>query len=243
MREASESKTATNTDTRAFCFPNNACFGVVYGHKTTIIHIMKNFFVSFMALVAIVCFSSCKSQQPTSAAAPKSAVSSAIGQALPDEPCITLAEEAPAIRKYGNGSHFKEATARNIAEAQARASFARSIASAITTATEEIGVSLSQYVGDDTEGKSVSDQSGEANDFVMSIAKEVVKNTHPIKTSRYIKPNNQFNVYVCLEYMGTENQMVEQAEGALKEKIAPEDRAKLEKRHDDFRQRVLNSLK
>ncbi len=203
---------------------------------------MKKLFI-FAAIVGAVSLASCKTQQPTSSAAPKSAVTSAIGQALPDEPCITLSEEAPAIRKYGNGTHFKEATARNIAEAQARGAFARSIAAAITTATEDLGVSLDKYAGDDTEGKSVSDQSGEANDFVMSIAREVVKNTHPIKTSRYIKPNNQYNIYVCLEYMGTENQMAEQAESALKDKISADDRAKLEKRHDDFRQRVLSALK
>ncbi len=193
-------------------------------------------------VLAALSFSSCGSQKAVSTGAPKSTVNSAIGQALPEEPCITLAEEAPAIRKYGNGIHFKESTARNIAEAQARASFARSIAAAIATATEEIGVSLEKYAGDETTGHSVSDQSGESNDFVMSIAQEVVRNTHPIKVSRYIKSNNQYNIYVCLEYMGSENQMVEKAESALKDKISPEDRAKLEQRHNDFRQRVLNAI-
>lgn len=199
--------------------------------------------ISISAGVIIVIFSSCGSQKPSTSQAPKSAINSAIGQAIPEEPCMALAEEAPTIRKYGNGTHFKESTARNIAEAQARAAFARSIASAITTGTEEIGVSLEKYAGDNESGSSVSDQSGESNDFVMSIAQEVVRNTHPIKTTRYLKSNNQYNVYVCLEYMGTENQMIEKAESALKDKISPEDRQKIEKRHDDFRQRVYNSLK
>ncbi|MDE6303599.1 MAG: hypothetical protein K2M01_02130 [Paramuribaculum sp.] len=202
---------------------------------------MKKIIWTMSAVVALT-VASCSSQKASVSGAPKSAVTSAIGQALPDEPCITLAEEAPAIRKYGNGIHFKESSARNIAEAQARGSFARSIAAAITTATEEIGVSLDKYAGDEAEGHSVSDQSGEANDFVMSIAQEIVRNTHPIKTSRYIKPNNQYNVYVCLEYMGTENQMAENVESAVKDKISPDDRAKLEKRHDDFRKRVLKTL-
>ncbi|MDE6206564.1 MAG: hypothetical protein K2M55_02025 [Muribaculaceae bacterium] len=202
-----------------------------------------NKIIVFVAVVATLLLTSCGSQKPATSSAPKSAVNSAIGQALPDEPCITLQEEAPAIRKYGNGVHFKEATARSLAEAQARAAFARSIAAALTTATEEIGVSLEKYAGDDATGRSVSDQSGESNDFVMSIAQEIVKNTHPIKTSRYLKPNNQYNIYVCLEYMGTENEMVDKAEGSLKDKISADDRAKLEKRHDDFRQRVLNTLK
>ena len=201
----------------------------------------KTIFISLVAITAVL--SSCGSQKPTATAAPKSAVASAIGQALPDEPCITLSEEAPAIRKYGVGVHFKEATARNYAIAQAHASFAKSIASAVTAATEEIGVSLSKYAGDESTGHSVSDESGEGNDLVLSIAEEVVRNTHPIKTSRYLKPNNQYNIYVCLEYMGSENQMVEQVETVLKDKISPDDRAKLEKRHDDWRQRVFNNLK
>ena len=204
---------------------------------------MKTIISISVAVIAAMGLSSCGSQKATTTTAPKSAVSSAIGQALPDEPCILLQEEAPAIRKVGNGTHFKEATARNIAEAQARGSFARSIAAAITTATEEIGLSLEKYAGDETTGRSVSDHSSEANDFVMSIAQEIVRNTHPIKTSRYLKPNNQYNIYVCLEYMGSENQMVEKAEGALKNKILDDDRAKLEQRHDDFRQRILNTLK
>lgn len=179
----------------------------------------------------------------TTKQAPTSALRSSIGETLPEEPCITIAEQAPSIRKYGNGQHFKESTARNLAEAQARASFARSIAAAITTATEEIGVSLEKYAGDNDGGRAVSDQSGEGNDYVMSIAKEIVKNTHPIKTSRYLKSNNQYNIYVCLEYMGSENQMAEEIEKVLKDKISPEDRAKLEKRHDDFRKRVLNATK
>lgn len=198
--------------------------------------------VFLLLLVLTIGLTSCVSQKPTASTAPKSAVASTLGQALPDEPCIILSEEAPAIRKYGNGVHYKEATARNIAEAQARASFARSIAAAIVTATEEIGVSLSKYAGDDTTGKSVSDESSEANDMVSSIASEIVNNTHPIKTTRYLKPNNQYNVYVCLEYMGSENQMAKDIETAVKDKISPDDRTKLEERHDNFRQRVLNSL-
>lgn len=204
---------------------------------------MKNLVSILTAFVAVLTISSCSSQKPIASGAPKSTVNSVMGQALPEEPCIVLSEEAPAIRKYGNGTHFKEATARSIAEAQARASFARSIAAALTSATEEIGMSLEKYAGDDVSGRSVSDQSAESNDLVQSISQEIVRNTHPIKTSRFIKPNNQFNIYVCLEYMGTENQMADKIESAVKDKISPEDRAKIEERHDEFRQRIFNSLR
>lgn len=165
-----------------------------------------------------------------------------LGTELKEEPCIKLAEESPALRKYGVGEHFKESTARNIAEAQARGAYARSMASALRTATEEIGVSLEKYAGDDQQGASVRDQSGEGNDYVMSIAGEIVRNTHVIKTTRYIKSNNQFRIYVCIEYMGNQEQLVNNAIEELKDKISPEDRVKLEERHDKFRQRVWDSL-
>lgn len=194
------------------------------------------------ALALATSLTSCGSQKPSVSSAPQSIVDEVIGQAAPIEPCIVLSEEAPAIRKYGNGLHFKESNARNTAEMQARGSFARSIAAAIVSATEEIGVSLEKYVGDDTTGHSVSEQSAESSDFIRNIADEIVNNTHPIKTSRYIKPNRQFNYYVCIEYMGDENQMTKQIENALKDKFTPEDRVKLEERHDAFRQRVLKYL-
>ena len=198
-----------------------------------------------MAAMAAVLFASCGTSKKTTVSSTKSPSAAEIerGEALSDEPCIVLAEEKPVIRKYGNGQHFKEMTSRNIAEAQALSDFARSIAAAVITATEDIGVSLDKYAGDDETGAKVADQSGETNDFAMSVASEIIRNTHVIKTSRYFKSNKQYNIYVCIEYMGTENQLVEQVENSVKDKISAADREKLEQRHDKFRQRVLSDLR
>ena len=165
------------------------------------------------------------------------------GKAVEAEPCIELYEQSPYNRADGNGQHFIEATARNIAELQARAMFARKIESAILTATEDMGISMEKYAADDQTGQSVTDQSGEANDLAMSIAQQVIRNTHPIKITRYIKSNNQFTVFVCIEYSGNENILTDQIEQNVKDKISQEDREKIEQRHDEFRQRVLESLK
>lgn len=207
--------------------------------------VMKKFLFlsSWATIVVMVACSSSKSTPSTPSGAPASVVRSTVGEVLPEEVCYVLAEEAPSIRKVGNGQHFKESSAKNLAEAQARGEFARSMAAAILSATEELGVSLDLYAGDANEGMMVRDQSSESGDYVMSIASEIVKNTHVIKTSRYIKPNNQYNVYVCLEYMGGENQMVQDIEDALKEKISPDQRQILEQRHDKFRQRVLSAIR
>lgn len=164
------------------------------------------------------------------------------GKVVVSEPCIELYEQAPMKRAYGNGQHFKESSARNIAELQARAMLARKIETAVLSATEDLGVSLEKYAADDQSGRTVTDQSAEGNDLAMSIAQQVIRNTHTIKTSRYMKPNNQYNIFVCMEYMGDENELSEQIEEALKDQISESDRAKIEKRHNDFRQRVLNNL-
>ena len=157
------------------------------------------------------------------------------GKAVASEPCIELYEQAPYKRAYGNGQHFKEATARNIAELQARAMFARKIEAAVLAATEDIGVSLEKYAADD--------QSGEGNDLAMSIAQQVIRNTHTIKTTRYLKSNNQFTVFVCMEYAGDENTLVDHIEQNVKDRISQDDRAKIEQRHNQFRQRILGNLK
>lgn len=197
---------------------------------------MKNFHV-FIVIAASLLFASCGSSKKTS-----SSEVNPYGKVIVSEPCIEIYEQSPFNRAYGNGQHFKEASARNIAELQARGMFARKIEAAILSATEDMGVSLSKYAADEQSGQSVTDQSGEANDLAMSIAQQVMRNTHTIKTSRYMLPNKQFNIYVCLEYIGGENEMAQEIERGVKDKISKEDREKIERRHDQFRQRILGSL-
>ena len=135
------------------------------------------------------------------------------GKVVEAEPCIELYEQSPCNRAYGNGQHFKEATARNIAELQARAMFARKIESAILSATEDMGISMEKYAADDQSGQSVADQSGEANDLAMG-----------------------------MEYAGDENTLVDQIERSVQDKISQDDRTKIEQRHNEFRRRILERL-
>lgn len=164
------------------------------------------------------------------------------GKAVQQDICEVMQEEKPATRAVGNGQHFKLSTAKNIAMAQARAQFANSIAAAIIAATEDFGIDLSKYAGDDNQGQSVSDQAGTAEDLVLSVAKEVVTNTMVIKTSTYFKPNKQYNVFVCLEYKDGANALAERAQKKLVDRI-PEDQAKkiLDQR-DKFNEQIVNFL-
>lgn len=165
------------------------------------------------------------------------------GKSVASEPCIELYEQNPSVRAYGQGQHFKEMTARNIAELQANAMFARKIEQAVISATEDLGISLSQYAADDKSGRSVTDQSAESKDLAASISQQVVRDAHVIKTSRYIGKNNQFTVFVCMEYGTDKDALVKDIEDKVKEKISADDRATLEKRHNEFRDKVYGKLK
>lgn len=165
------------------------------------------------------------------------------GKSVASEPCIELYEQNPSVRAYGQGQHFKEMTARNIAELQANAMFARKIEQAVISATEDLGISLSQYAADDKSGRSVTDQSAESKDLAASISQQVVRGAHVIKTSRYIGKNNQFTVFVCMEYGTDKDALVKDIEDKVKEKISADDRATLEKRHNEFRDKVYGKLK
>ncbi len=165
------------------------------------------------------------------------------GKSVASEPCIELYEQNPSVRAYGQGQHFKEMTARNIAELQANAMFVRKIEQAVISATEDLGISLSQYAADDKSGRSVTDQSAESKDLAASISQQVVRDAHVIKTSRYIGKNNQFTVFVCMEYGTDKDALVKDIEDKVKEKISADDRATLEKRHNEFRDKVYGKLK
>lgn len=199
---------------------------------------MKKFFVMMAAATMIL--SGCGAS--TQVASTKKSVNPD-GQLLENNPCIEYAMMKPKTRAYGDGTHFKESTATNIAEAQARGKFARRIEAAVLSATEEIGISLEKYSGDAMGGSSATDQSAEANDMVSSIAAQCIKNTYIVKISRYYTENQQYKIYVCLEFGGSEDEMADQIVQSVVDKISEADRAKIEARHDDFRNRVYNNLK
>ena len=164
------------------------------------------------------------------------------GQLLENNPCVEYAMLKPRVRAYGDGMHFKEATATNIAEMQARGKFARKIESAVLSATEAVGVDMSKYAGDQTSGQYVTDQSAETNDLVTSIASQLIRNTAIVKVARFFTDNNQYKIYVCLEFVDGEDAMMAQVEKAVKDKISPEDRAKIDARHDEFRNRIYSGM-
>jgi len=159
------------------------------------------------------------------------------------DPCQEYAMACSKIRSWGKGSNFQESTASSMATANARAEFARKIESAVIAGTEQVSADLKQYAGGDSDGMSVSDQSVAFGEVAKTIAQQVVKNTNVVKYTKYYNSaNKQYTVYVCLEYGGGESGLVDQIESKVEERISPENRKKIEDRHDKIRERILSSL-
>ncbi|MDR0414156.1 MAG: hypothetical protein LBH84_01900 [Prevotellaceae bacterium] len=173
----------------------------------------------------------------------KASLQSTTGQqAVEQDICEKMQEEKPVLRAVGIGQHFKESTARNIAEAQARAQFARALATAVTTATSEEAFDFSLYSGDSGTGNSVNDQGSKSNDLVESVAKEVVAGTVPIKISKYILPNKQYKVYVCLEYQKGVSALAAEVSRKVEQKIPDEQKLKMNFEFEQYRKRVQAEL-
>jgi hypothetical protein len=156
--------------------------------------------------------------------------------------CEELQELKPATRAVGKGTHFKEMTARNIAEAQGRAQFARALSAAVKSATDEQGYSFELYSGDAKTGGAVTDQGSKSNDLVSSVANEVVANTVVIKTSKFQLPNNQFEMWVCLEYQKSVAEMAAEVAKKVAQRIPDDQKMKMNFEFDRYRERIEKEL-
>jgi hypothetical protein len=156
--------------------------------------------------------------------------------------CEEMYEKKPATRAVGQGTHFKEQTARNIAEVQARAQFARAISAQIKTATSEEAVGYDLYSGDVASGNAVSDQGAKQNDFAQSIANETVNSMVVIKTYKLLLPNNQYTVWVCMEYQAGVADIAAKVAKRVQQRIPDEEKMKMNFEFEQYRKRIKAEL-
>jgi hypothetical protein len=195
----------------------------------------KHFFIAVIAMAVCAGLIACGSK--------KQSLQATTGQqAIEQDVCEKMQEEKPVERVVGIGEHFKEATARNVAEVQARAQFARAISSKIKASTAEDAGGHSLYAGDNTSGNSVQDQIAKINDFAQGIADEVVSNLVVIKTSKYILPNKQYKVYVCLEYQKGVAALATDIAKRVEQKISDEQKLKMNFEFEQYRKRIEEEL-
>ena len=144
-----------------------------------------------------------------------------------------------STRAIGNGQHFREQAAINIAELQARAALARKMATAIKYSIREEFGGDQKFTGTDEAGKPISDQSSGGAERAEAISEEIVKNAEIIEISRFKLNNSQYNVYVCVGYTGGKTEMAEKAFEAMEQLIPDDQKQKL--RED--RAKIIEGIK
>lgn len=206
---------------------------------------MKNL-KGLLAISVIACglLSGCGSskQTPTPGGTTKGTTASADGLLLEDNECMTLQQVSPTNRAWGNAKDFDLSTAVALAEGDARAKMARAIATAVKAATQKSNFNITQHAGNETEGHEMTDGGSKQNSLVSQIANEVVENAVAIKTSRYILPNRQYNIYVCLEYQGGVSNLSRRVVEKVKQQISDEDRLKMEYEFQKFEKSVNEEI-
>ncbi len=147
--------------------------------------------------------------------------------AVAAEPCDEYAMSDPVRRASGNGVHFKEVTATNLAQLNARANLARALQSMIETATENYADGNDMFTAEEMESASITDQSAKVKDWEKGVAKEIVKGAPIVKKSRYRTANNQWNIYVCVELKTSVAEIAARVTRAFEEAFSPEQKARI----------------
>ena len=200
---------------------------------------MKKVF-AILSLVALLVVS-CKSPQGVSEKQ-SSLVDEEMGEQLKVDICQTLQEEKPGSRAFGNAQHFKLSTAKNMAALQARAELASNLEQMILSALNDGSAQDQQYAGDSQQGANIYDGLGVSEESIEALTMGIVKNTMIIKTSSYLKPNRQYNVYVCIEYANDPKQVAEETAAKVEQLIPDEKKAELKSRLENMKENLLNRL-
>lgn len=206
---------------------------------------MKIFYV-LLAIVATLMLTSCGSTRKATTSQTDIAVPQAnlSGETiLVEEPCDVYAMIAPAKRATGEGIHFQAATARNIAELNARAQLARALQVCIETTTKTFADGATKFAADDTTGTLGTDQTASLADRTAGMAKELIKGAPVVKMSRYKTANNQYRVYVCVEYSEEVSQMAAKIAETFKDQLTPDEKLKIKFNEDLFKKEMEETFK
>lgn len=183
---------------------------------------MKKSIITLCTLMAVVAMAiSCgTSKQATTSAHPGE-------QLLANEPCEEYAMENPSKRGAGMGLHFQKTTARNQAEMQARAALAKNLQTCIETTIKDYADGATLFSADDKNGQSVTDQTASLNDRTAGMSKELIKAAPVVKMSTYMTKNNQYRVYVCVEYNESVPAMAAKIAKSFEEMLTQEQKTRI----------------
>lgn len=148
---------------------------------------------------------------------------------------VKYAQKDPQRRAWGEGAHFNESTARNIAEMQARAALSARVESAVYQMMEEAVIDKTQYVSNGSTAAALDESTTDRKTTTSAITSQVLRNTPVVKTSIYYQDNKQYKVYVCIEYQGSVDELYNHFTRALESQRTSTGEPKYEIRQEEAR--------
>lgn len=158
-----------------------------------------------------------------------------------------LAEAKPACRTWGEATQFNQSFAKTYAEGQARAEFARKLASMVQTASRQAtdGADLAHSDGENS--SQGHDQGITSNAFAQQVADGMVSGLAVISSDTYKLKDGQYHVYVCMEWQGSVDKMAQEMtqnyRKRVERQVSDQDRAKMEVRYEEFKKSIEEQLR
>lgn len=158
-----------------------------------------------------------------------------------------LAEAKPACRTWGEATQFNQSFAKTYAEGQARAEFARKLATMVQTASRQATDGADIAHSDGENSYQGHDQGVTSNAFAQQVADGMVSGLMVISTDTYKFKDGQYHVFVCMEWQGSVDKMAQEMtqnyRKRVEQQVSDKDRAKMEVRYEEFKKSIEEQLR
>lgn len=158
-----------------------------------------------------------------------------------------LAEAKPACRTWGEATQFNQSFAKTYAEGQARAEFARKLATMVQTASRQATDGADIAHSDGENSSQGHDQGITSNAFAQQVADGMVSGLAVISSDTYKLKDGQYHVYVCMEWQGSVDKMAQEMtqnfRKRVEQQVSDQDRAKMEIRYEEFKNSIEEQLR
>lgn len=158
-----------------------------------------------------------------------------------------LAEAKPACRTWGEATQFNQSFAKTYAEGQARAEFARKLATLVQTASRQATDGADIAHSDGENSSQGHDQGITSNAFAQQVADGMVSGLATISSDTYKLKDGQYHVFVCMEWQGSVDKMAQEMtqnyRKRVEQQVSDQDRAKMEVRYEEFKKSIEDQLK
>lgn len=200
---------------------------------------------TFLTLIALVVFMQSCGNLKQASTVPASNVSQ--NQVQQDievalDPCEEYALLAPSKRAAGTGVHFKETTATNLAQLNARANLAKALQQCVEAATKNYADAKELFSADEESSSYVTDQSASVGDREAGWARELIKGAPVVMKKKYKTTNNQWRIYVCVEYQESVAEMAAKITKVFNEKLSQEQKARIDFNEQKFKQEMQEAM-